>query len=219
MCSSITPESLLSLPIPTEIIIIGCGKPELIPFYAEETKCHFPIYADPTKQLYSLLGMARTLELGPRRPDYMQNSIFTLILKSGLQIFRSGRKAFSGGDYWQVGGEFLFEDGQVRWCHRMKNTRDHAEVPELKKQLGLDDERPPVRKSWSTNLTNSSMARSLSNKRQSWSKNSSRRRESKDISKDGSLTNRNSVMEKVKEEKEVHVNGDGVMNGGANGHV
>ncbi|KAL9121940.1 MAG: hypothetical protein Q9187_001504 [Circinaria calcarea] len=219
LCSSITPESLLSLPIPTEIVIVGCGKPDLISFYAAETKCPFPIYADPTKELFSRLGMARTLELGPRRPDYMQSSLLTLILKSGLQIFRSGRNAFSGGDYWQVGGEFLFEDGQVRWCHRMKNTRDHVEVIELRKQLGLDDERPPVRKTWSMNLTNSSMARSLSTKRQSWSRNSSRRRESKDISKEGSLMDRNSVMEKVREEKEVNVNGDGGSTGTANGHV
>lgn len=98
----------------------------------------------------------------------------------------------------------------------MRNTRDHAEVIELRKQLGLDDERPPVRKSWSMNLTNSSMARSLSTKRQSWSRNSSRRRESKDISKEGSSMDRNSVMEKVKEEKEVNVNRDGGSNGTAN---
>ena len=86
-------------------------------------------------------------------------------------------KAFSGGDYKQVGGEFLFEplgeimtspvgspmdesskkelgmpspvgiqpgqldkteEKRVTWCHRMRNTRDHAEVPELREVLGLD---------------------------------------------------------------------------------
>ncbi|KAG0646237.1 hypothetical protein D0Z07_8292 [Hyphodiscus hymeniophilus] len=79
-----------------------------------------------------------------------------------------GGKALQGLDWHQVGGEFLFEpidmstpitspefevnkqlngafprDGyveekQVTWCHRMKNTRDHAELPELREILGLD---------------------------------------------------------------------------------
>ena len=88
-----------------------------------------------------------------------------------------GGKALKGGDYQQVGGEFLFEplegcvdtpspltspaderekqlgfgglDGQVgeekrvTWCHRMRNTRDHAEIPELREVLGLDGEGLP----------------------------------------------------------------------------
>lgn len=62
----------------------------------------------------------------------------------------------------QVGGEFLFEsenregetpspaeenkelgdevEERVTWCHRMRNTRDHAEIPELREVLGLDPE-------------------------------------------------------------------------------
>jgi hypothetical protein len=62
----------------------------------------------------------------------------------------------------QVGGEFLFEpvedvespgplnsekqlgsgytevEKRVTWCHRMRNTRDHAEVPEIREVLGLE---------------------------------------------------------------------------------
>lgn len=41
------------------------------------------------------------------------------------------------GDYKQNGGEYLFEDGELKWCHRMKTTSDHAEVKELKEVLGL----------------------------------------------------------------------------------
>ena len=43
----------------------------------------------------------------------------------------------SGGAPRQVGGEFLFEGGKVTWCKRMRNTRDHAEIPEVKQHLGL----------------------------------------------------------------------------------
>ena len=52
------------------------------------------------------------------------------------EIF-SGRKMLSGGAPRQVGGEFLFEGGRVGWCRRMRNTRDHAEIEEVRRVLGL----------------------------------------------------------------------------------
>lgn len=173
--------------------------------YADASNCPFPIYADPTRRLYSELGMVRTLALGAR-PAYMK----THLLKSSVASVVQGLKqigkglALKGGDGKQVGGEFLFEpvevvggegegegkrvvvattpvgieppkawaeggetgegksgrsetslDGKgepdaegedkvVTWCHRMKNTRDHAEVPELMEVLGLDGDGRPV---------------------------------------------------------------------------
>lgn len=55
----------------------------------------------------------------------------------------------SGGDFKQVGGEFLFQEGKVTWCHRMRSTRDHAELPIVREQLGMDDTPAPQRKRWS----------------------------------------------------------------------
>jgi len=42
------------------------------------------------------------------------------------------------------------EEKRVTWCHRMRNTRDHAEIPELREVLGLDGEGVPGndRKRW-----------------------------------------------------------------------
>ncbi|KAH0566535.1 hypothetical protein GP486_000076 [Trichoglossum hirsutum] len=140
LSSSIDPASLLSLSVPTSIAIVGCGRPELIPMYVEATKCPFPVYADPSRKLYDQLGMLRTLSLGSRKPDYMRNSILSGILRSMIQSLRSGTGAVKGGDLKQVGGEFMFEDGKVAWCHRMKNTRDHSEIPELRRVLGLKSE-------------------------------------------------------------------------------
>jgi len=93
-----------------------------------------------------------------------------------IKQLKSG-KAFQGGDYQQVGGEFMFEpvnmstpigstedeqkelggrnglegmlengyveEKRVTWCHRMRNTRDHAEIPEVREVLGLDEEDKP----------------------------------------------------------------------------
>lgn len=177
LSESITPDSLLSLPIPTFIAVVGCGSPSLIPMYAEATGCPFPIYADPTKALYNELGMSRTLNMG-NRPDYQRRSVFGTVVSSIVQSLKQvpSGKVLAGGDIQQVGGEFLFEpvDGiqspvqspaieggehkqlglgvgkldtavekRVTWCHRMRNTRDHAEIPELREVLGLDGHGSP----------------------------------------------------------------------------
>lgn len=51
------------------------------------------------------------------------------------------RDLLRGGNPMQIGGEFLFENGEVIWCHRMTTYRNHAEVRFLRKLLQLDDSR------------------------------------------------------------------------------
>jgi hypothetical protein len=206
LSDAITPSALLALPQPTFICVVGCGDPGLIPMYAAATNCPFPIYSDPTRRLYTELGMVRTLALG-QRPAYARRSLAKVIGESimqGLKQIPAGL-AHKSGDAKQVGGEFLFEplpgskaaapatpmdvigapetwgkhadqqqqttsggdqqtsteaasrrsetsldgkmedgaDGEdkiVTWCHRMRNTRDHAEIPELMEVLGLDQD-------------------------------------------------------------------------------
>jgi hypothetical protein len=157
--------------------------------YAAETSCPYPIYADPTKKLYDALGMMRTLNLG-ERPEYQRRELWTIMAASFVQSIKSmkGGLLLKGGDYQQVGGEFLFEptsvatpmsspeegnrgekelgvqgmegneeaeEKHVTWCHRMRNTRDHAEIPELREVLGLDGEGTPGHdaKRWHEALT------------------------------------------------------------------
>ena len=64
-----------------------------------------------------------------------------ITLRSIWQELKSGRQMLTGGDYSQVGGEFIFDvsaDGAVSpvWAKRMRNTRDHAELSEIKSVLG-----------------------------------------------------------------------------------
>ncbi|KAK0720736.1 AhpC/TSA antioxidant enzyme-domain-containing protein [Lasiosphaeris hirsuta] len=196
LSASITPSSLLRLPISTFIAVIGCGDPGLIDMYTTETGCPFPVYADPRRKLYDALGMIRTLALGSR-PAYAKRHIIKTSIESvvqGLKVLKKGL-ATKAGDARQIGGEFLFEpyelqspvttpfgeverrigevslgesrssdaslDGKnendegeekrVTWCHRMKTTRDHAEIPELMEVLGLDGQGMPIKdkKRWS----------------------------------------------------------------------
>ncbi|KAI9795984.1 MAG: hypothetical protein M1833_006560 [Piccolia ochrophora] len=137
LMEAITPDSLLSLPVPTFIAVVGCGKPNLIDLYVKETGCPFPVYADPSKKIFDLLGMSRTYAMG-RKPEYLKGSMLYNGVASALQMIKAGPASFGGGEYKQNGGEFLFDKSKVTWCHRMRNTRDHTEVPELVKVLGLD---------------------------------------------------------------------------------
>ncbi len=157
--------------------------------YQAETNCPFPIYADPTKKLYNELGMLRTLNIGVR-PEYQRRELIRIMAASFIQSLKSikGGLLLKGGDYHQVGGEFLFEpvnlatpigrleeeekqigergvkemlgneaseEKHVTWCHRMRNTRDHAEIPELREVLGLDGEGVPGKdsKRWTEALS------------------------------------------------------------------
>ena len=107
--------------------------------YKSETKCRFDLYAEPTRKIYDTLGMTRTLDLGQKKPDYFQSGLFSAITQSILQGIRAGTGALKGGDIKQVGGEFLFENERLLWSHRMKNTQDHTEVPEIRQIIGLDE--------------------------------------------------------------------------------
>ena len=58
--------------------------------YTRETACPFPIYADPTRQLYHKLRMTATLALGAKSPEYMQRSMLSVVLQSFVEELRSG---------------------------------------------------------------------------------------------------------------------------------
>ena len=203
----------------TFILVIGCGEPSLIDFYAQTTGCQFPIYTDPQRSLFKELGMTQTWEMGAK-PTYMRRSMGSSILSSISQGLRSipAGNALKSGNFSQVGGEFLFEPPdivtpvvtpheerrsfgaalrdrgfrdasaastyddededsrriepkRVTWCHRMRTTRDHVEIPELMDVLGLT-RKPAVNEKeqalWNEALaqskkgTGSSMARQMS---------------------------------------------------------
>lgn len=71
--------------------------------------------------------------------EYIKISPFKNVIQSigqGLSRVSKG-EALKGGPFDQVGGEFLFEDGRVTWCHRMRNTEDHTALAKIKQLLGI----------------------------------------------------------------------------------
>ncbi|KAJ5735067.1 uncharacterized protein N7483_000192 [Penicillium malachiteum] len=143
LSQAITPSDLQNFTSPPSIIIIGCGDPGLIDFYATETKCPYPIYADPERKLYKEFGLVSNYGMGAR-PEYFSRSMPLLIAESMIQTlkhFGSGLM-MKGGESSQNGGEFIFEgvpgsgeEKSLSWCHRMTNTRDHLGMEELKQVL------------------------------------------------------------------------------------
>ena len=148
LSKAITKDDYFSIPVPTSIFVIGCGQPDLIPQYKKFTDCPFPIFADPSRQLFKKLGMSISANLGTQRPEYMKD-ISAAAWGAGqiTQIRKSlkdpegirKRDVLRGGNMMQIGGEFLFDEGEVVWCHRMRNYRNHAEMSVLRKLLELDE--------------------------------------------------------------------------------
>lgn len=140
LATEISMQTYYTMPVPTSIIVIGCGTKALINHWKTETECPFPVFADPSRKLYRILGMSMSLNIGPRRPGYMKEiSPPAWLIEQFRQMAKTkGMKKWKSGNWLQVGGEFLFQDGQVIWCHRMKNYRDHVEVPVLKKVLEIE---------------------------------------------------------------------------------
>jgi hypothetical protein len=161
--------------------------------YTETTNCPFPIYADPTRKLYDHFGMTRTFTLGSK-PAYMHTNMLINSVQSIFQGLGTGKNALKGGDFKQVGGEFLFENGECTWVHRMKTTRGHSEVSDLRNLLGLDGTRPPMRKRWSHGIKETKPDR----RSMSWGRLRSKSRGVKGAERDG--TRKSTTPEKVEEE-------------------
>lgn len=66
----------------------------------------------------------------------MKDTRLTFVNLAGMyNALTSGWKGMKGGSATRQGGEWLFQDGELKWCHRMQNSQDHAEVEELKEVL------------------------------------------------------------------------------------
>lgn len=129
------------------IVVVGCGMPSLISSYRAITNTpeSWTLYADPSTKLYEALGMHKSLSMGDHNPRYIRRSLAENMLASIMQgVRRIPEGDVRGAGSWKTnGGEFLFEwqeqaeDWKLVWCHRMRNSRDHTEVDELSRIIGL----------------------------------------------------------------------------------
>jgi hypothetical protein len=154
------------LPDTTAITFISNGDPSLLNSYSATAQNSYDIYTDPSKKLYQLLSLNRTLDLGAK-PSYIKSTFLSTVVVGIAMGLTSTKSALNHGDGFQVGGEFLFvkekasNEWKVEWAHRMKNTRDHAEIPELMKLLGVEAQEGASReRTWTDNFKDISLFRS-----------------------------------------------------------
>ncbi|KZP00602.1 hypothetical protein CALVIDRAFT_476054 [Calocera viscosa TUFC12733] len=123
-----------------DLVIISNGSPKMIKSYRELFHCPFPLFTDPSRKLYHVLGMTlRTLEAGPNseKPDYVQHGSMggmMMVMKHAMKM-----PLGNAGDIKQLGGEFCLGPGlRCDYAHRMTTTRSHAPIQTVLDASGVD---------------------------------------------------------------------------------
>jgi len=130
---SLAPDSLSAHPKgTTKLIVVGCGDWSLMDQYKKDQNAPWEFYTDPTGEIYDKLGMIKSLAIG-EKPEYIKEPMISTVFKSIVGAVRQG--PLKGGDFRRIGGEFLWIDGSLRWCHRMKTTQGHLEVAQVEQLL------------------------------------------------------------------------------------
>ncbi|GAC96381.1 hypothetical protein PHSY_003961 [Pseudozyma hubeiensis SY62] len=122
------------------LVVVGPGQPEGLEHYKQQVDSPpFEFYADPELNLYHALGVTRrNLDQGDAKKDnigsHHQQGLAQTFFSSVAEIVKSGSLALKGGDFKQLGGEFVWDkEGKPVWAHRMRHTRDHTEVSEIER--------------------------------------------------------------------------------------
>ena len=93
--------------------------------FAVQFSIPYPIYCDPQKQTYALMGWKRTFGLGLKS------------IRTGWKEFAQGyRQGPVLGDPWQQGGEaLLLKDGSIWWSNAADEAGTHTKTTELSNVL------------------------------------------------------------------------------------
>ena len=98
------------------------------------------MYSEPTRKLYKALRMPLSLVMGKKNSYHdvgqigISKDTFGQMIKAGI------KDGTTGGHLLQIGGEFMFENGEPIWCHRMKVMRGHAEMKAMERILNMSTE-------------------------------------------------------------------------------
>ncbi|CAO1630319.1 unnamed protein product [Sympodiomycopsis kandeliae] len=128
---------------PVQFVVIGHGSHTNIERYAELTGCKdagIPIYSDESKKVFKALGVTQSsLQKPGKMPEYANGRSFNAMVWDSLKEIASSPWSlmWSGGDFKQLGAEFVFDNGKPIFAHRMQNSADHTEVDDLLKVAGI----------------------------------------------------------------------------------
>lgn len=99
------------------ILAIGNGTPAMAQGFVRQFPLPFPVFTDPSRQVYALAGMKRSFGLGLGA------------LKAGMQAMKAGhRQGRTQGDPWQQGGALIVvPPGEIVYEHVDQFAGDHVE--------------------------------------------------------------------------------------------
>ncbi|ORX36902.1 AhpC/TSA antioxidant enzyme-domain-containing protein [Kockovaella imperatae] len=136
--SQVRPEALEAADV--NLIIIGNGSVKMLPGYKNKAfNCPFPMYTDPSLELYRALGQTRQSgDAGADEDagDYLVQSVMqqtvSTVKRATMMPLRNP------GHFTQLGGEFIF-DGALNctYAHRMTTTRSHAPIRDVCAEAGV----------------------------------------------------------------------------------
>ncbi|KZS98511.1 hypothetical protein SISNIDRAFT_481241 [Sistotremastrum niveocremeum HHB9708] len=126
------------------LVIIGCGSPAMIKSYLAMHKLDYPIYTDPTLELYHALGMTlESTDAGsvppPGHGHYVQHGVASGTIAVIGRAIRHGMPLLAdGGKIGQLGGELIVGPGlRCGFAHRMSTTAGHTPVRHLLIRAGV----------------------------------------------------------------------------------
>lgn len=131
----VTPDQLRALNL--KLVIVGCGNWKMIQGYRKLLGgCTFPIVSDPTRALYKQFGMTRSSMSPGKRSAYIRHGNAANVAVSLKRNMAMPLK--NPGDLNGLGGEFVVGPGmECSYAHRMRTTRDHAELNDILKAIGV----------------------------------------------------------------------------------
>jgi peroxiredoxin len=110
-----------------EVLVVGNGQPEAAAHFRERFELDFPVYTDPSRRVFELLGFRRNLG-GSAHP-----AVLLAALRARLRGIRQGK---TEGDPWQLGGVLIVEpSGEVRFRYASRFAGDHPNMDEVLRQL------------------------------------------------------------------------------------
>ncbi|CDW98056.1 hypothetical protein [Sporisorium scitamineum] len=114
------------------LVVVGPGQPQGVEHYKQQVgNPPFEFYADPQLELYHALGVTRrSLELGSSKDkigSHYQTSVLQNLVGSVAETVKSGSLALKGGDFKQLGGEFVWDKEGIILNSRSSSSDDDDE--------------------------------------------------------------------------------------------
>lgn len=126
-------ETIPGLYGPSQLIIIGCGKPVLITPYITETGSAFPVFTGPSGKTYEKIHIMRTAAEMVQPPSYLQVSFFRAMGITIKRIWSNRGKSFRAGISDRNNRREMFLDGKRVYVRR----EEHAEQLTAEKLLNI----------------------------------------------------------------------------------